>query len=199
MGDSQLHALGAIDALRAFRAAELSPLELFDALTERIHRVDGADCADEVAGAINAVVQTLGRAREVAARAEQRYLAGVEEPLGTGSTALLGLPVATKEKHGIAGEPLSQGLSALRDDRADSDHPLIERIGAAGGVVHARTASPEYSCATVTHSPLWGVTRNPWNRRFSPGGSSGGAGAAPVIGSPAGSAGGRRTRRRRPG
>jgi amidase len=48
--------------------------------------------------------------------------------------------------------------------------------------VHARTATPEFSCAAVTHSRLWGVTRNPWNRRFTTGGSSGGSGAALAAG-----------------
>ena len=48
--------------------------------------------------------------------------------------------------------------------------------------MHARTTSPEFSCATVTHSPMWGVTRNPWNLERSPGGSSGGAGAALAAG-----------------
>ncbi|MFT4135115.1 amidase [Microbacterium sp.] len=180
MIDGPLHALGAIEALRVFRARELSPVELFDALTERIAHVDRAD--PDGSGSISAVVQTLPGARESARDAERRYLDGIDEPLGTGSTALLGLPVATKEKHGLAGEPLSQGLSALRDEVAGSDHPVVARIRDAGGLVHARTATPEFSCATVTHSPLWGVTRNPWNRELSPGGSSGGAGAALAAG-----------------
>lgn len=180
MTDRPLHTPGAIEALRAFRTRQLSPVELFDALTERIERLDQAD--PEGCGPINAVVQTLGDGRSAARSAERRYLDGVDEPLGAGGSALLGLPVATKEKHGIAGQPLSQGLSALRDELAKDDHPVIARVRAAGGVVHARTASPEFSCATVTHSPLWGVTRNPWNRRLSPGGSSGGAGAALAAG-----------------
>lgn len=180
MTGRQLHALGAIDALRAFRSGALSPVDLIDAVAERIEAVDRSD--PDGSGSVNAVVQTLDGAREAAIRAERRYRSGVDEPLGAGSTALLGLPIATKEKHGIAGEPLSQGLVALRDERAEADHPLIERITAAGGIVHARTASPEFSCATVTHSRLWGVTRNPWNRALSPGGSSGGAGAALAAG-----------------
>ena len=52
----------------------------------------------------------------------------------------------------------------------------------AGGIIHARTTSPEFSCATTTHSPMWGTTRNPWNLQASPGGSSGGAGAALAAG-----------------
>lgn len=178
--DRHLASLGAIAALRGFRTGEFSPVELFDAVTERIERVDRADA--DGAGAINAVVQTLAGGRTAAQAAERRYLDGVDEPLGTGASALLGLPVVAKEKHGIAGQPLSQGLAALRDEVTDRDHPVIARIRASGGIVHARTACPEFSCATVTHSPLWGVTRNPWNRELSPGGSSGGSGAALAAG-----------------
>lgn len=187
----ELPALGAVEALALFRAGELSPVELLDATLARIDAFDGGrntggttafDAAPSETD-INAIVQILDSARDHARRAEQRYVAGdLEEPVGHGSTALLGLPVATKEKHGIAGEPLSQGLTALRSERAASDHPVIERIRAAGGIVHARTTSPEFSCATVTHSGLWGVTRNPWNPELSPGGSSGGAGAALAAG-----------------
>jgi aspartyl-tRNA(Asn)/glutamyl-tRNA(Gln) amidotransferase subunit A len=178
--EQQPYALGALEALRAFRTGELSPVDLFDSVVERIEAVDRTD--PDGSGAITAVMQTLDGGREAAVRAEHRYRSGVDEPLGTGPTALLGLPVATKEKHGIAGETLSQGLVALRDERAERDHPVVERITGAGGIVHARTTSPEFSCATVTHSRLWGVTRNPWNRAFSPGGSSGGAGAALAAG-----------------
>ena len=101
---------------------------------------------------------------------------------GRDLTPLLGLPVAAKEKHGLRGRTLSQGLVARKGELAHADHPVIDRIRRAGGIIHARTTTPEYSCATVTHSPLWGVTRNPWNRQYSPGGSSGGSGAALAAG-----------------
>ena len=60
---------------------------------------------------------------------------------------------------------------------------LVERVLAAGGIVHARTTTPEFSCAAFTHSRLWGVTRNPWNPEYAVGGSSGGSGAALASGS----------------
>lgn len=179
MSTTELPSLGALDALRAFRTGEVSPVELHDALIARIEAADGLDVDG---GAVNAIVQTLDSARAVALNAERRYRDGVDAPLGTGATALLGVPVVTKEKHGLAGEPLSQGITALRHEIAAADHPVVERIRRTGGLVHARSSSPEFSCATVTHSPLWGVTRNPWHRAASPGGSSGGAGAALAAG-----------------
>ena len=68
---------------------------------------------------------------------------------------------------------------------ADYTSPVNERIIKAGGIVHARTATPEFSCALYTWSRLWGVTRNPWNPKFTPGGSSGGAAASLASGTSA--------------
>ena len=56
------------------------------------------------------------------------------------------------------------------------------RLFNAGAIMHIRTTTPEFAYAAVTHSRLWGITRNPWNLEFSPGGSSGGAGAAVASG-----------------
>ncbi|MDT0197077.1 amidase [Arthrobacter sp. AB6] len=165
---TELHYLDASSALRLFRTRELSPLELLETLITRTEAVNGS---------INALTETLFDEARVAARqAATRYARGRD------IAPLLGLPVAAKEKHGLRGRTLSQGLLARKGDIAAADHPVIERIKHAGGIIHTRTTTPEYSCATVTHSPLWGVTRNPWNLRYSPGGSSGGSGAALAAG-----------------
>ena len=58
----------------------------------------------------------------------------------------------------------------------------MDRLLRAGAILFARTTTPEFALLGVTHSDLWGVTRNPWNLDFSPGGSSGGAGAALAAG-----------------
>lgn len=165
---TELHYLDAATALRLFRTRELSPVELMDAVIARTEAVNGE---------INALTETLFEEALPAAR-----LAAAKYARSRDITPLLGLPVAAKEKHGLKGRPLSQGLVARKDELAAADHPVIGRIRRAGGIIHARTTTPEYSCATVTHSPLWGVTRNPWNRRLSPGGSSGGSGAALAAG-----------------
>jgi aspartyl-tRNA(Asn)/glutamyl-tRNA(Gln) amidotransferase subunit A len=60
---------------------------------------------------------------------------------------------------------------------------VVERVLAAGAIIHARSTAPEFSCAPFTHSRLWGITRNPWNPAYSPGGSSGGSGASLAAGS----------------
>lgn len=165
---TELHYLDAATALRLFRTRELSPVELMEAVIARTEAVNGE---------INALTETLFEEALPAARqAAAKYARGRD------ITPLLGLPVAAKEKHGLKGRRLSQGLMARKDELAAEDHPVIDRIRRAGGIIHARTTTPEYSCATVTHSQLWGVTRNPWNLQFSPGGSSGGSGAALAAG-----------------
>ena len=165
---TELHYLDATTALGLFRTRELSPVELLEAVITRTGAVNPG---------INAFTETLFEdALPVARHAAERYVRGGSLP------PLLGLPVATKEKHGIKGHTLSQGLVARKDERAAENHPVVDRILHAGGIIHARTTTPEFSCATVTHGPLWGVTRNPWNRQYSPGGSSGGAGAALAAG-----------------
>ncbi|MGH3360579.1 MAG: amidase [Nocardioidaceae bacterium] len=165
---TELHHLDATTALELFVRRELSPVELMRAVIAR---------CDAVNVQVNALTESLfEEALDAAKDAEKLYVRGVENP------GLLGLPVATKEKHPIAGRTLSQGLVARRQEISTRTHPAVDRIIRAGGIVHARTTSSEYSCATVTHSPLWGVTRNPWNLACSPGGSSGGSGAALAAG-----------------
>ncbi len=173
---TELAFVGTSDMLAAFRRLELSPLEVLDAQIARIEAHNG-----DTATGINAFAETLFEdARHAARHAADVYARCAAD--GEQPPALLGVPVAAKEKHGIAGLSLTQGLTAKRGQVADRDHPVIERIRAAGGIIHARTTSPEFSCATVTHSPMWGITRNPWNLQTSPGGSSGGAGAALAAG-----------------
>jgi Asp-tRNA(Asn)/Glu-tRNA(Gln) amidotransferase A subunit family amidase len=70
----------------------------------------------------------------------------------------------------------------MRDHIAEKTHPIVERIVAAGGIVHARTTTPEYSCAGFTHSKVWGITRNPWNLEYGPRRSFGGSAAALAAG-----------------
>ncbi|MCC3282129.1 amidase [Arthrobacter caoxuetaonis] len=169
--EAPLHYLDAVTALKLFRAGGLSPVELLQALIDR---------AGTANASVNALTETLFDDAMVLAReAEAQYLRG---EAGAADRPLLGLPVVTKEKHALAGRSFSQGLLSHAGRTAAADHPVVERIRAAGGIVHARSTSPEFSCATVTHSPMWGVTRNPWNLERSPGGSSGGAGAALAAG-----------------
>lgn len=111
-------------------------------------------------------------------------MAAAERYAGTGDAprVLEGLPVALKEEQPIAGRSLRFGSLLTEGWVSEETHPVAERVLAAGALVHARTTTPEFSCAAFTHSALWGITRNPWNPDFGPGGSSGGSGAALASG-----------------
>ena len=119
--------------------------------------------------------EALGQAK----KAEAKYARGAR----TG--ALEGLPVAIKDESYIKGKPTSGGSLIIKDFIAAVSSTMNERIMKAGGIVHARTATPEFSCAAYTWSRLWGVTRNPWNPDFTPGGSSGGSAASLASGTSA--------------
>jgi aspartyl-tRNA(Asn)/glutamyl-tRNA(Gln) amidotransferase subunit A len=164
-----LRYMSAHETLDMFRSGELSPMEHLEALIEQIETHDAV---------VNAVVdRRYDEARAEARAAEQRYLGKGDAP-----RPLEGLAVAAKEEHPMVGRSWQQGSLAFADEVAKYDHPIIERIQDAGGIIHIRTATPEFSCAGFCHSQLWGVTRNPWNTEFTPGGSSGGSGGALAAG-----------------
>jgi len=163
--------LPATEAIAAFKAGTLSPVELMQATIARAHAVEPT---------INAFTYTcFEEALEAARASEARYAKG--EPIGP----LDGLPVAIKDESYIAGQPTSNGSLLMKDFVPDTTSTMNQRIIDAGGIVHARTATPEFSCAGYTWSRLWGVTRNPWNPEMTPGGSSGGSAASLAAGSSA--------------
>jgi aspartyl-tRNA(Asn)/glutamyl-tRNA(Gln) amidotransferase subunit A len=167
---NDLHYMSATEALKQFKARKLSPVELVQAVIARAAKVEPA---------INAFAQTFfDEALTQARAAEARYAGG-----GKSARALEGLPIAVKEEAPIKGHKNTFGCLALRNDIADHTAVFVQRILAAGAIVHARSTTPEFSCAPVTWTKLWGVTRNPWNTAFSPGGSSGGSGASLAAGS----------------
>jgi len=168
MSNAELCYLTAADALKLFKAKKLSPVELMEAVVAR---------ADEIQATYKPFTFThFDEALDLARKAEARYARGAK----TG--ALDGLPVGIKDESFIKGKPTSFGSLITRDFVPDVTSPNNERIMKAGGIVHARTATPEFSCATYTNTRLWGVTRNPWNPKFTTGGSSGGSGATLAAG-----------------
>jgi Asp-tRNA(Asn)/Glu-tRNA(Gln) amidotransferase A subunit family amidase len=165
----ELHYLSAAEALARFRARELSPVELMQAVIAR---------AEEVDGEVNALCHRFfDRALEQAREAEERYMGRGEPP-----RALEGVPTAIKEEEAVAGQPWTQGSLIYKDLVAEESSCFAERILGSGAIVHARTTAPEFSCAGFTHSRIWGATRNPWSLDCAVGGSSGGSGAALAAG-----------------
>ena len=168
MPSDDLCYLSADAAIAAFKAKTLSPVELLEAVIAR---------SEVVEPTTNALTfKHFDTAMETAKRAERKYARG--EAVGL----LEGLPVGVKDESYIAGMPTSSGSLIMKDFVADTTSPVNARVLEEGAVVHARTATPEFSCAGFTWSRLWGVTRNPWNPAFTPGGSSGGSAASLASG-----------------
>lgn len=168
MANSNLHYMGAVEALKLFKARKLSPVELMDAVIAR---------AEKVTPKVNSFSQTFyDEARDQAKKAEAKYAAGKR------TRPLEGLALAIKDEETIKGLPASSGSLPLKDYIGEETTFIAERCFNAGAIMHARTTTPEFSCAGFCHTKLWGVTRNPWNLDYTPGGSSGGTGATLAAG-----------------
>jgi amidase len=106
--------------------------------------------------------------------AQRRLDAGERLPL-------LGVPVAIKDDVDVAGQLTAYGSSA-HGAPATRDAEVVHRLRAAGAVMIGKTAVPELMMLPYTESLTFGATRNPWDTALTPGGSSGGSGAAVAAG-----------------
>lgn len=163
-----LNALSAHELLGAYRAGDLSPVEVLEASLARLAAVDTA------LNAFCFVDERLGR--EMATASERRWRRG--EPVGP----LDGVPVAIKDSGHVAGWPMRFGSHSLAAQPSALDTPGNARLREAGAVFFCKTTTPEFGWKGVTDGPLTGVTRNPWNPARTPGGSSGGAAVAVATG-----------------
>jgi Asp-tRNA(Asn)/Glu-tRNA(Gln) amidotransferase A subunit family amidase len=126
---------------------------------------------------INAVVSVREQALDEARSLDGRVAAG-EDP-----GPLAGIPLLVKDMEAVEGEPTTYGSLVFADaPAATSDGLIPRRLKAAGAIVVGKTNQPEFAFAGYTDNLLYGPTRNPWNLEASPGGSSGGSGAAMAAG-----------------
>lgn len=96
---------------------------------------------------------------------------------------LAGVPFGVKDTENCAGMPTSHGSLAFKDAPPEvKDDPNIARLRRAGAVPVGKTATPEFALHSITDSPAFGTTRNPWDLSKTPGGSSGGSAAAVSAG-----------------
>ncbi len=145
-------------------SGEASPLELVDAAIDRVEAVNGE---------LNAVIHPLfDEAREAAAG---------EVPDGP----FRGVPFLLKDLGAAyAGQPLHMGMKVLKDAgfRSPVDTFLAERFRNAGLITIGKTNTPELGILPTTEPDAYGATHNPWDTSRTPGGSSGGSGAAVASG-----------------
>ena len=145
---------------------EVSAPELLEIYLERIARLDSQLRSYRV-------VRT-DKARDEAYAAQDRLDAGERLPL-------LGVPIAIKDDVDVAGEVTACGSAGHRPGRT-VDAEAVRRLRAAGAVIIGKTNVPELMIFPFTESLAFGATRNPWNPKRTPGGSSGGSAAAVAAG-----------------
>src|SRR5579872_6183314 len=95
---------------------------------------------------------------------------------------LHGVPFAIKDLTPTKGKRTTLGSYAYEHWVPEADAPIVEALTKAGGIMVGKTTTPEFAYSGFTESPLWGITRNPWAPSRTPGGSSGGSGAAVASG-----------------
>src|SRR5471030_2414607 len=167
IGQMELRVSSAIEVAGLLSTGAISSLELMDWVIDRVHRHNSS---------FNAiVVSDFERARQSAADADKLRAKGDGRPL-------LGIPMTVKESFNVSGMSTTWWIPALRNYTAVSDSLAIERLKRAGAIVFGKTnvsmGLSDWQCS----NPIYGTTRNPWDKSRTPGGSSGGGAAALAAG-----------------
>lgn len=160
--------LSATELASLIRARKVSAREAAQAALERL---------DAVNPRLNAVIDH--RPEDVLAQA-----AAVDTVIANGGDAgiLGGVPITVKVTVDQAGFATTNGIKLQRDLIATTNSPVVDNLRKAGAVILGRTNTPAFSYRWFTTNLLHGDTYNPRDRSITPGGSSGGAGAAVTAG-----------------
>jgi aspartyl-tRNA(Asn)/glutamyl-tRNA(Gln) amidotransferase subunit A len=161
--------LTATEMLAEFEAGRLSPVEATRAVLDRIEAANDA---------VNAYcLVDPERALADAAESERRWQRGEQHGL------LDGVPVSIKDILLTKGWPTLRGSRTTNPDQSwDVDAPAVARLREHNAVLVGKVTTPELGWKGVTDSPVYGVTRNPWDTSKTAGGSSGGGSAAVALG-----------------
>lgn len=150
------------------KIGDLSPVTIVENTLSRIAQVNPAlNCF-----CFTYPDEALAAAQQLAAEAKAGHFRG----------PLHGVPYALKDLTPTKGKRTTLGSYAYENWIPDYDAPIVEALSGAGGILVGKTTTPEFAHSSFTQSPLWGVTRNPWNVEHTAGGSSGGSGAAVASG-----------------
>lgn len=166
METRELAFAGAAEQARRLAAGTITAPELLECYLDRIARLDPQLRAYRIVLADSA--------RQEAGLAQDRLNAGERLPL-------LGVPIAIKDDVDVAGATTTYGTAA-HGPAPTRDAEVVRRLRDAGAVIIGKTAVPEMTIWPFTETVSYGATRNPWNTDYTPGGSSGGSGAAVAAG-----------------
>jgi Asp-tRNA(Asn)/Glu-tRNA(Gln) amidotransferase A subunit family amidase len=169
MATDELCWLSATELSALIRRRKVSPVEVIDAVLDRIARLNPR---------LNAFVTVTAEEARRAARAAERALARRRPALGP----LHGVPFSVKDLVITKGVRTTFGTRLFADNVPGEDAPMVARLKAAGAILVGKTNTPTLGWLGATHNLLFGATRNPWRPDRTPGGSSGGAAAAVAAG-----------------
>jgi len=165
---TSIHYKSALELVKLIRSKDLSPVELME---ETLRRIEAVNPALNVFVAMRAE-----QAMEEAKGLGERMASGIDPG------PLAGIPVGVKDLEDVEGMVTSFGSIPYKDNVARHDSVQVARLRSAGAIIVGKTNTPEFGFTGFTKNRLYGVTRNPWDRERTPGGSSGGAAAAIAAG-----------------
>ncbi len=163
-----LHWASATELADAFETRSLSPVELLDAVLQRIDRLDPA---------LNAFIRLDPEGARSAAREAEREIAA-----GRRRGKLHGVPVGIKDIIDVAGLPTTCHSKIMLENVAAADATVVARLRAAGAVVLGKLSTHEFALGGPSFDLPFPPARNPWNPAHHPGGSSSGSGAGLAAG-----------------
>ena len=167
MTDADIGFLPATELLARYQDRSLSPVDVVDATLRHIEAQEPR---------LNAIVTlTTETARAQAKQAEAAYRNGT-------ARRLEGVPCTIKDLQQTKGVPTKMGSRMFEHNVPDVTSPAVQRLFDAGSIMLGKTTAPEFGWKGVSHSPLTGITHNPWGHGLSAGGSSSGAGAGAGAG-----------------
>jgi amidase len=164
--DQTLVRASACAVIAKLRSGEVTPLDLLDVLEARIAEVEGK---------VNAL-PTLCFDR---ARSHAKAL--MQKPVGERGL-LAGLPIPIKDLFNVEGVRNTQGSPIFKDTISARSDLVVEHLEDNGGVVYAKSNTPEFGAGANTFNEVFGATLNPWDVSRSAAGSSGGAAVALATG-----------------
>ena len=163
-----LHDLSAVDMIAGFRARQFTPSEVLEEVLDHVARWEPhikALHAFDPDGARTAAKESTERWQK-----------------GESNKPLDGVPVTIKDNIATKGTPVPLGTASTKLVAAEADAPPAARLREAGAIIFSKTTMPDYGMLSSGLSSFHPLTRNPWDLRQNPGGSSAGAGAAGAAG-----------------
>lgn len=161
--------MNATDLAARIRRKKLSAVEVMNAHYDRIEQVNPK---------VNAIVALLKREQAIALAKQ----ADADLAAGKKVGKLHGLPWAVKDMEDVKGFPTTKGCTIFKDNIAQEDDILAERLRAAGALFIGKTNVPEFGAGSNTFNPVYGATLNPFNLKLTCGGSTGGGAVAVTTG-----------------